>query len=105
MANYKLIFTPAFVSDLNTVFDYISTALSNEQAAKKLMKKIDDSIMHLKTSPEMYPLAPEPLDVLGYRKIILKNYIIIYATDKKASKVNLLRCFYGKQNYFRFFDQ
>ncbi|MCH5194773.1 MAG: type II toxin-antitoxin system RelE/ParE family toxin [Oscillospiraceae bacterium] len=105
MTNYNLIFSPEFVKDLNDTFEYISLTLSNEQAAKKLMKDIDSAIMNLKTMPEMYPLAREPLDILGYRKIIIKNYIIIYSVDKKKENVDLLRCFYGKQNYLRFFEQ
>lgn len=104
MTNYDLIFSPEFVKDLNNTFEYILLTLSNELAAKKLMKEIDDSIMNLQTSPEMYPLSGEPLDALGYRKIIIKNYIIIYSIDKKNSNVYLLRCFYGKQNYLRFFE-
>ena len=103
MTNYNLIFSPEFIKDLNDTFEYISLTLSNEQAAKELMKEIDDSIMNLKTLPEMYPLAQEPLDILGYRKIIIKNYIIIYSINKKSGNVNLLRCFYGKQNYLNFF--
>ena len=104
MTNYNLIFSPEFIKDLNDTFDYISSTLSNEQAAKKLMKEIDDSIMNLKALPEMYPLAREPLDILGYRNIIIKNYIIIYSINKKEGNVNLLRCFYGKQNYIHFFE-
>lgn len=105
MMTYDLIFSPEFAKDLNDAFEYISLTLSNEQAAKKLMKEIDNAIMNLKTMPEMYPLAREPLDILGYRKIVIKNYIIIYSVDKKRGNANLLRCFYGKQNYLRFFEQ
>ena len=103
MTNYKLIFSPEFAKDLNDTFEYISLILSNEQAAKKLMKDIDSAITNLKAMPEMYPLAGEPLDILGYRKITIKNYVIIYSIDKKRGNVNLLRCFYGKQNYLSFF--
>ena len=104
MTNYDLIFSPEFTKDLNDTFNYITLTLSNEQAAKKLMKEIDNAIINLKTMPEMYPLSPEPLDILGYRKIIIKNYIIIYSVDKKRGEVDLLRCFYGKQNYLSFFE-
>lgn len=105
MTNYDLIFSPEFIKDLNDAFDYISLTLSNEQAARKLMKEIDDAIMNLKTMPEMYLLSPAPLDILGYRKIIVKNYIIIYSVDKKGGNVDLLRCFYGKRNYLSFFEK
>ena len=52
---YKLIFAPEFVKDLENTFDYISAILKVPNAAKKLMKKIDDSILKLKEMPYMYP--------------------------------------------------
>ena len=70
---YKLIFAPEFVKDLENTFDYISAILTVPNAAKKLMKKIDDSIIKLKEMPYMYPLCSEPLDALGYRKIVIEK--------------------------------
>lgn len=103
MMKYKLIFSPAFTRDLDNTFAYISQTLIAPQAAKKLMKEIDASIMNLKEFPEMHPLCQEPLDELGYRKIIIKNYVLIYFVDKSEKTVNLLRCFYGKSDYMKFF--
>lgn len=103
MTKYKLIFSPEFTKDLDNTFAYISQMLVAPKAAKKLMKEIDESIMNLKAFPEMYQLCREPLDELGYRKIIVKNYVLIYSVDKIAGAVNLLRCFYGKSDYMKFF--
>ena len=101
---YKLIFAPEFVKDLENTFDYISAILKVPNAAKKLMKKIDDSIIKLKEMPYMYPLCSEPLDALGYRKIVIENYILIYSVDEKSETVNLRRSFYGKRKYINFFS-
>ena len=101
---YKLIFAPEFVKDLDSAFEYISHVLCADKAAKGLMKEIDESIMNLKNMPYMYPECSEPLKSLGYRKIIAKNYILIYAVDETKKNINLLRCFYGKSDYMRFFN-
>lgn len=85
---YKLIFAPEFVKDLENTFDYISAILKVPNAAKKFM----------------YPLCSEPLDALGYRKIVIENYILIYSVDEKSETVNLLRSFYGKRKYINFFS-
>ena len=61
------------------------------------------SIMNLKNMPYMYPECNEPLKSLGYRKIIVKNYIMIYEVNEKKNNVNLLRLFYAKSDYVRFF--
>lgn len=35
----------------------------------------------------------------GYRKAIIKNYILVYRVDDKNKIVYILRIFYGRQNY------
>ena len=100
---YKLIFAPEFSKDLDNTFEYISNILKANNASKDLMKEIDDSIMNLKNMPYVYPECNEPLKSLGYRKIIVKNYIMIYEVNEKKNNVNLLRLFYAKGDYVRFF--
>jgi len=99
----KLIFAPAFQEDLQEAFDYIEQHLTAPHAAHTLMREIDRAIMLLKEQPLLYPLCPEPLDVLGYRKIIVRQYILIYYADTAHQTVYLLRCFHGKQNYLDYF--
>lgn len=101
---YKLIFAPEFVRDLDSAFEHISCTLTAPEAAKNLMREIDDSIMNLREMPYMYPVCDEPLDVLEYRKLAVKNYIIIYSVDEEKKNVNLLRSFYGRRDYLNFFS-
>ena len=102
---YKLIFAPEFVKDINEAFEYISRSLDSPDAAKELMQEIDDSIMRLKDMPYMYPECGQPLKTLGYRKLVVKNYVIIYEIGKQEKCVYLLRMFYGRRDYIRFFEQ
>ena len=104
MAMYKLIFSPEFLKDLDNTFEYISNSLKVPAAAYNLMKEIDDAIINLKYMPYMHPECDEPLKSLRYRKIIIKNYIMIYSVDDKKGNVNLLRIFYGKSDYMKFFN-
>ncbi len=62
------------------------------------MSNIDKKIMSLKDT-YMYPLCSEPLGLLHYRKIAVKNYILLYSVDDTNNEVHMLRCFYGKRNY------
>lgn len=100
---YNIIFAPQFRRDIDETFEYISNALTSPQAAKKLMSEIDRSIVRTGDEPYLYPLCPEPLNVLGLRKIVIKNYIAVYFIDEKEKTVNFLRLFYGRQNYLSFF--
>ena len=36
----------------------------------------------------------------GYRKIVIKNYVLVY--DEASKTVNVLRFFYGAQDYVKF---
>ncbi len=101
---YKLIFSPQFTRDINDAFEYISNTLSSPNAAKKLMSEIDRSISNTASEPYLYPLCPEPLNMLGLRKIAVKNYIAVYTVDETKKEAQFLRLFYGRRNYTDFFN-
>ena len=46
----------------------------------------------------LYPTLHR-LEKEGYRKAVVKNYIIVYKVDEDAKKVSILRFFYGAQDY------
>jgi hypothetical protein len=39
------------------------------------------------------------LEKEGYQKAIVKNCIVIYKVDETMKKVNIMRLFYGAQDY------
>ncbi|WP_430016628.1 type II toxin-antitoxin system RelE/ParE family toxin [Paenibacillus naphthalenovorans] len=48
----------------------------------------------------MYPKCQDNrLEKEGYRKAVIKNYILVYKVDEGAEKVVILRFFYGAQDY------
>ena len=49
--NYKLNFTPKADEDLEQIYNYIYEKLFGENAAYNLMKKIESSIIRLKSFP------------------------------------------------------
>lgn len=101
--NYKLVFAPSFENDIDKTFEYISKSLDAPKAAKKLMADINRSISFAAENPYMYPLCFGRLSLLGYRKIVIKNYIAVYFIDENEKTVNFLNLFYGRQNYADFF--
>ncbi len=36
---------------------------------------------------------------MGYRRAVIRNYIMVYKVDDAARQVTILRLFHGKQNY------
>jgi len=101
---YDLKFSREAENDLDGLFEYISLTLFAPQAAKKLFAEIERQIRNLTSHPFMYPLCIEsPMRELGYRKLVIKNYIVIYGASEPENAVNIVRIFYGRQNYARLF--
>ncbi|SKC57291.1 type II toxin-antitoxin system RelE/ParE family toxin [Maledivibacter halophilus] len=98
--SYKIKITPKADNDLDEIYGYITNELLNGDAAENLMNKIETSIMRLKQFP--FSCSHVEDDVLkdkGYRKLIIKNYIVFYIVDKIEKQVVVMRVLYGPQKY------
>ena len=99
-SNYTIEFTLFANEDLNSIFENISQNLNAEQAAKEHMREFETKIMSLKEMPGNGSLVySETLSALGYRKIHVKNYVVVYSADETDLSVTILRIFYGKSDY------
>jgi len=99
-SSYQLKFTPIAEDDLDGIYMYISEHLAAPKAAKDLMDDIEVSIMRLKEFP--YSGSPVKDDILrsrGYRKLIVKNYIVFHLIDEAEKQVVIMRLLYSAQNY------
>jgi toxin ParE1/3/4 len=100
---YKLKFSMEAAKDLDDLYEYISVTLSATKAATDLMFEIERKISILKEQPFMGTKCEDsPMFELGFRKLIVKNYIVIYSVVKQLKIVNIVRIFYGGQDYARY---
>ena len=68
-------------------------------AAINIVRKIEESIKDLNFMPERYEkIGLEGLEYENIRKLLVKNYIVIYRVIKKEAKVEVLRVFYSKRD-------
>ena len=98
--SYQLRFTPIAEDDLEGIYRYISEHLVAPEAANGLMDDIEASIMRLKEFP--YSGSPVTDDILssrGYRKLIVKNYIVFHLIDEVEKQIVIMRVLYGAQKY------
>jgi len=87
-------------NDLTGISSYIRDELREPVTALKLMEKIKDSITSLTTLPFRHNLvADEYLAALGFRKIIIDNYIVFYIVSEKGQTVTVVRILYGKRDW------
>lgn len=97
---YKLVVTELAHQDLDDIVAYIAVQLANPAATSDFLDEVDKCYGFLKSNPMMYSKCNDRrLEKEGYRKAVIKNYILIYKVDKSAKTVSVLRFFYGTRDY------
>lgn len=97
---YKLLITASALNELNEIVDYISNNLDNPFAAAGFLDKVEECYDRLKDNPKIYQCCDhQNFKEKGYRKVIIKNYILIYRIDEKNNTVYILHFVYGRQDY------
>ena len=82
--------------DLIDLHYYISENLQEPQITKRLISKILNGISILKYYPEEYPKFK---NLNRIRKLVFKNYIILYSVNKKSKEIYILHIYYKSRNY------
>ncbi|WP_296113836.1 type II toxin-antitoxin system RelE/ParE family toxin [uncultured Anaerococcus sp.] len=97
--NYEVYIKKDAKVDIVGIYNYIKYTLQSPDAAMNIVKKIEESIMDLNFMPERFELLDlEGSDYKNIRKLIVKNYIVVYKVLKKDCRVDVLRVFYSKRN-------
>ena len=97
---YTLEITESADVDLDQITDYIGNVLANPPAALALLDEVERVSDTLETTPEIFPLCSDSrLAELGYRKAVVRAYILVYEIDYVAQIVRVLRFFHGSENY------
>ena len=97
---YKLIETRLASQDLDNILEYMAVRLQNPAAASAFADAVEQCYSLLEHTPLMYEVCRDlRLRAKGYRKAVIRNYVLIYKVDEKNRTVLLLRFFYGKQDY------
>ena len=100
---YKLIITELAQEDLDGIIEYIAIDLANPTAAKDFLDKVQESYGYLKNNPYIYaPVEDRRLAKEGYRKALIKNYILVFKTDEKTKTTTIYRFFYAARDYFKY---
>ena len=97
---YKVEITEPAENDLRDIVRYISTQLSAPITALSMMQTIKDAIARLETTALAHPLVRDDrLAALGYRLLVIKNYIAFYVVNEKEKSVCIDRILYGRRDW------
>jgi len=97
---YKLLVSKEALQDIDEIAVYIAHVLKNAQAAKGFLDDVERSYRTVTDNPLIYSLcADRRLQMEGYRKIPIKNYLIVYRVDEAEKTVFIVRIIYAARDY------
>lgn len=98
--DYKVDIAPVASQDLDEIITYIAKELGNPTAAVSFLNEVEACYASLEKMPFMYEECRDPqLKSLGYRRAVIKHYVMVYRIDKVENIVHILRFFYGAREY------
>ena len=100
MAKYRVDISEPAERDIRDIIRYISAQLSAPMTALKMMDTIEEAIASLEVMPQKCPpVTDERLAMMGYRKLIVKNYIAVFTIEEKSKVVNVERILYARRDW------
>ena len=91
---YKIVYDKEASKELENIYLYIRNTLLEENIAQKTVGNIISKIKEM----EYFPFANRTINLRNKnRKLIDKNYIIIYNVDLESKIINILHIYNQKQ--------
>lgn len=101
---YRVVITNQAENDLNEIYEYIETKLYADKAAKELMREMKQRILNLENNPYSCPEVYTKPNHENYRKLVIKNYIVLYQVEEQSRHIVVYRIEYGMKDYLYFHD-
>ena len=90
-------------ADLHNIYKYITQSLFADKTAIDIITQLKNNIFSLDIMPSRYSLVNDSfLAKKGYRRIVVKNYVVLYLIDESVRTVNISRIFHGSMNYAKY---
>ena len=100
MELYKVKVTEPAENDLKDIAIYISSELNAPGTAVKMVDTIEEAISKLEKTALLRPFVRDKrLASLGYRPLVIKNYIAFYVVNEKEKLVAVDRIIYGRRDW------
>ena len=97
---YKVRYLPVARQDMGEIAGYIAQTLRNPAAAERLAVELVEAADTLSAFPYANPvyLPIRPL-LHEYRKLLVRNHLLLYWVDEGAKQVTIARVLYARRNY------
>ena len=93
-------------ADITDIVRYIGQVLLEPRTAGNLYRLLKEEILSLKQMPERYPYEDdERLRALGIRKLLVKNYKVLYFVDSEQQLIQIARVFYAGRDISQLMEE
>jgi plasmid stabilization system protein ParE len=100
MTKYRIDISEPAENDLRDIIRYIFAQLSAPVTAQKMMDIVEEAIANLAVMPQKCPpVTDKRLARIGYRKLIVKNYIIFFTVNEEIKVVDVERILFARRNW------
>ena len=97
---FSLEITASAENDLSEIISYIAMNLNAPKAATDFADEVFNCYDRLEENPYIYEECRDArLKKEGYRRAVIKNYVLIYKVYEGKNEVVVQRFFYGGQDY------
>ncbi len=106
MMKYQVEIGTQAQDDITNIMRYIGQVLLEPRTAGKLYRLLKEEILSLKQMPERYPYEDdERLRALGIRKLLVKNYKVLYLVDTERQLVQIARVVYAGRDISKLIEE
>lgn len=92
--NYYVKFTNSAEEELVEIYEYISFILKSEITANKFVENVENKILRLSIFPySCMEIISKPQNI-QYRKLIVKNYVVLYKIYEENKRVDIVHIYY-----------
>jgi len=86
--------------DLDKIISYIADNLASPQAAASFADEVYECYERLEENPYLFEECRDvKLKKEGYRRAVIKSYVVVYKIYDEQKLVIVHRFFYSRQNY------
>lgn len=99
---YNIVLSPEFSSEATNIYNYLIFILKEPELAKKLRRKITNSLSSLQVFPGRYLNLNNFIKSQNknLHRISIDNYVLIYTINYDINEVYILHIFHANQDYF-----
>ncbi len=106
MTKYQIKIGVQAQTDITEAISYIGQVLQEPRTAGHLYQLLKTEILSLEQMPERYPFEDDDrLRALEIRKLLVKNYKILYFVDRDQRIVQIVRVIYAGRDISQLLEE